>query len=71
MSKRLQPGDPAPDFTLPTPDGDEVPLESLRGGRRDALCQPPLRRVSTRPATSVAPAARRTRAISLREKPSE
>ena len=71
MSRRLQPGDPAPDFTLPTPDGDEVSLESLRGGRRDALCQPPLRRVSTRPATSVAPAARRTRAISLREKPSE
>jgi peroxiredoxin len=33
MSKRLQPGDPAPDFTLPTPDGDEVSLESLRGGK--------------------------------------
>jgi peroxiredoxin len=33
MSERLQPGDPAPDFTLPTPDGDEVSLESLRGGK--------------------------------------
>ena len=33
MSKRLHPGDPAPDFTLPTPDGDEVSLESLRGGK--------------------------------------
>ena len=33
MSKRLQPGDPAPDFTLPTPDGDEVSLTSLRGGK--------------------------------------
>ena len=33
MSKRLQPGDPAPAFALPTPDGDEVSLESLRGGK--------------------------------------
>ncbi len=33
MSERLQPGDPAPDFTLPTPDGEEVSLESLRGGK--------------------------------------
>ena len=36
-----------------------------------ALCQPPLRGVSTRPPTSLAPAARRTRAISLSENPSE
>jgi peroxiredoxin len=33
MSKRLQPGDPAPDFTLPTADGDQVSLTSLRGGK--------------------------------------
>jgi peroxiredoxin len=33
MSKRLQPGDEAPGFTLPTPDGDELSLESLRGGK--------------------------------------
>ncbi|WP_100500527.1 pyruvate kinase [Geodermatophilus chilensis] len=33
MSKRLQPGDPAPNFTLPTPDGDEVSLKRLRGGK--------------------------------------
>ncbi len=31
MPKQLQPGDPAPAFTLPTPDGDEVSLQSLRG----------------------------------------
>ena len=28
---RLSPGDPAPDFTLPTDTGDEVSLSSLRG----------------------------------------
>ena len=33
MSKRLQQGDPAPGFTLPTPDGDEVSLESLGGSK--------------------------------------
>lgn len=33
MSKRLQPGDPAPDFTLSTADGDQVSLKSLRGGK--------------------------------------
>jgi peroxiredoxin len=33
MSKRLQPGDPAPASALATPDGDEVSLESLRGGK--------------------------------------
>jgi hypothetical protein len=48
-----------------------VPASPIRREAAAAWCQPPLRRVSTRPATSVAPAARRTRAISLREKPSE
>ncbi len=33
MSKRLQQGDPAPGFTLPTPDGDEVSSETLRGSK--------------------------------------
>lgn len=33
MSSRLQPGDPAPDFTLPTDDGGTVTLSDLRGGR--------------------------------------
>ncbi len=33
MSERLEPGDPAPGSTLPTPDGDEVSLETLRGGK--------------------------------------
>ena len=31
MSERLSPGDPAPDFTLPTDTGEEVTLSSLRG----------------------------------------
>jgi len=31
LSERLSPGDPAPDFTLPTDTGDEVTLSSLRG----------------------------------------
>ncbi|QIK65714.1 thioredoxin-dependent thiol peroxidase [Nocardioides sp. HDW12B] len=33
MSERLQPGDTAPDFTLPTDDGGEVTLSALRGRR--------------------------------------
>jgi thioredoxin-dependent peroxiredoxin len=31
--ERLAPGDPAPDFTLPDADGNEVSLSSLRGRR--------------------------------------
>ena len=31
--KRLAPGDPAPDFTLPDADGNEVSLSSFRGQR--------------------------------------
>ncbi len=31
--KRLEPGDPAPDFTLPDADGREVRLSSFRGQR--------------------------------------
>jgi peroxiredoxin Q/BCP len=33
MSTRLQPGDPAPDFTLPDADGKPVSLSDLRGRR--------------------------------------
>jgi thioredoxin-dependent peroxiredoxin len=33
MTMRLQPGDPAPDFTLPTDTGETVTLSDLRGGR--------------------------------------
>jgi thioredoxin-dependent peroxiredoxin len=32
-AKRLEPGDPAPDFTLPDADGNEVGLSSFRGQR--------------------------------------
>ena len=33
MSTRLQPGDPAPDFTLPDADGEPVSLSGYRGRR--------------------------------------
>ena len=33
MTVRLQPGAPAPEFTLPTADGDEVSSSALRGRR--------------------------------------
>jgi peroxiredoxin Q/BCP len=33
MTTRLQPGDPAPDFTLPTDTGETVTLSDLRGGQ--------------------------------------
>ena len=33
MTTRLQPGDTAPDFTLPTDTGESVTLSDLRGGR--------------------------------------
>jgi thioredoxin-dependent peroxiredoxin len=33
VSERLQPGDVAPDFTLPDADGNQVSLSSLRGKR--------------------------------------
>jgi peroxiredoxin Q/BCP len=33
MTSRLQPGDPAPDFTLPSDTGEMVTLSDLRGGR--------------------------------------
>ena len=33
MSERLEPGDVAPDFTLPDADGEQVSLSSLRGKR--------------------------------------
>ncbi|MFI7598829.1 thioredoxin-dependent thiol peroxidase [Actinoplanes sp. NPDC049681] len=31
MTERLSPGDPAPDFTLPTDSGDTIALKDLRG----------------------------------------
>ena len=31
MSERLQPGDPAPDFTLPDADGNDVSLSAHKG----------------------------------------
>jgi len=33
VTTRLQPGDPAPDFTLPTDTGEQVTLSALRGRR--------------------------------------
>jgi len=33
MTARLSPGDPAPDFTLPTDDDRSITLSELRGGR--------------------------------------
>ncbi|MDT7581498.1 MAG: thioredoxin-dependent peroxiredoxin, partial [Pseudonocardiales bacterium] len=33
MTQRLQPGDPAPDFTLPDADGRPVALAGFRGRR--------------------------------------
>ena len=33
MTTRLQPGDPAPDFTLPSDTGESVTLSALRGGK--------------------------------------
>lgn len=33
MTTRLQPGDPAPDFTLPSDTGETVTLSDLRGGK--------------------------------------
>lgn len=33
MTDRLKPGDPAPDFTLPSDTGEDVSLSSLRGQR--------------------------------------
>jgi peroxiredoxin Q/BCP len=33
MTSRLQPGDPAPDFTLPSDTGESVTLSDLRGER--------------------------------------
>ena len=33
MTTRLQPGDPAPDFTLPDDTGTDVTLSDLRGGK--------------------------------------
>jgi peroxiredoxin Q/BCP len=33
MSQRLSPGDPAPDFTLPSDTGEQVSLSDLRGSK--------------------------------------
>ena len=40
MTERLQPGDPAPDFTLPDADGKPVALTDFRGRKRDRLLLP-------------------------------
>jgi thioredoxin-dependent peroxiredoxin len=37
---RLSPGDPAPDFTLPDADGNQVALSSYRGRRVIVYCYP-------------------------------
>jgi thioredoxin-dependent peroxiredoxin len=37
---RLQPGDPAPDFTLPDADGNPVSLSGFRGRRVIVYCYP-------------------------------
>ncbi len=37
---RLSPGDPAPDFTLPDADGNQVSLSSYRGRRVIVYCYP-------------------------------
>ena len=37
MSATLQPGDPAPDFTLPDADGRDVSLSDYRGRKVVAL----------------------------------
>ncbi len=37
---RLSPGDPAPDFTLPDADGNQVTLSSYRGRRVIVYCYP-------------------------------
>ena len=37
---RLNPGDPAPDFTLPDADGNRVSLSSFRGRRVIVYCYP-------------------------------
>ena len=43
MTNRLQPGDTAPDFTLPTDTGETVTLSDLRGGRVFVSSSPPAR----------------------------
>jgi thioredoxin-dependent peroxiredoxin len=40
MATALAPGDPAPDFTLPDPDGAEVTLSTLRGRKVIVYCYP-------------------------------
>lgn len=40
MSTRLQPGDPAPEFTLPDADGKPVSLADYRGRRVIVYCYP-------------------------------
>ena len=40
MTTRLQPGDTAPDFTLPNDTGETVTLSDLRGGKCHRLLLP-------------------------------
>jgi peroxiredoxin Q/BCP len=40
MTDRLQPGDTAPEFTLPDADGNQVSLADLRGHRVIVYCYP-------------------------------